>query len=115
MYCSLLTFMEQPDKLENLMKFRFLFGSPQMGLWFSFAGLNPMSFWGGSKSYQVDSGKAAIERLRATGGAAGFEYASTDAGADEIFERFAEILEQKYMKDGKLTVTHRYLGGIAGK
>lgn len=115
MYCSLLTFMEQPDKLENLMKFRFLMGSRQMGLWYRMAGLRPVSLWGGSKSYQVDSGKAAIERLRATGGAAGFEYASKDADADEIFDRFSEILEQKYMKDGQLAVTHRYLGGIAIK
>lgn len=115
MYCSLFAFMEQPAKLENLMKFRFLMGSRQMGLWYRIAGLKPMSIWGGSKSYQVDSGKAAIERLRATGGAAGFEYASKDADADEIFDRFAEILEQKYMKDGQVTVTHRYLGGIAVK
>lgn len=115
MYCSLLTFMEQPEKLENLMKFRFLMGSRQMGLWYRMAGLRPVSLWGGSKSYQVDSGKAAIERLRATGGAAGFEYASKDADADEIFDRFSEILEQKYMKDGQLAVTHRYLGGIAIK
>ena len=115
MYCSLLTFMEQPEKLENLMKFRFLMGSRQIGLWFRFTGLKPKSLFSGSKSYQVDSGKAAIERLRATGGAAGFEYASKDVDADEIFDRFAEILELKYMKDGKLAVTHRYLGGIAVK
>lgn len=115
MYCSLLAFMEQPEKLENLMKFRFLTGNRQMGLWYRMAGLTPISLWGGSKSYHVDSGKAAIERLRATGGAAGFEYASNDADTDEIFERFAEILEQKYLKDGRLTVTHRYLGGIAVK
>jgi ubiquinone/menaquinone biosynthesis C-methylase UbiE len=115
MYCSLLTFMEQPEKLENLMKFRFLMGSRQMGLWYRLAGLKPTSLWGGSKSYTVDSGKAAIERLRATGGAAGFEYASREDDSDEIFERFAEILEQKYMKDGQVAVTHRYLGGIAIK
>ncbi|MBW8014824.1 MAG: methyltransferase domain-containing protein [Planctomycetes bacterium] len=115
MYCSLLTFMEQPDKLENLMKFRFLMSSRQLGLWFRSALLKPKSLWAGSKSYQVDSGKLAIERLRATGGAAGFEYASKDADADEIFERFAEIVEQKYMKDEKVTVTHRFLGGIAVK
>jgi ubiquinone/menaquinone biosynthesis C-methylase UbiE len=113
MYCSVLTFMERPERLANLMKFRFLMGRRQMGLWYRLAGFKPVSLWGGRKSYQVDSGKAAIERLKATGGAAGFEYASRDADADEVFERFAEILEQKYMKDGKVVVTHRYLGGIA--
>lgn len=115
MYCSLLTFMEQPEKLENLMKFRFLTGKRQLRLWFRLTGLKPETLWAGKKPYHVASGKAAVEKLRATGGAAGFEYASKDADADEIFERFAEILEQKYLNGGQLSVTHRYLGGIAVK
>lgn len=115
MYCSMLAFMEQPDKLGNLMKFRFLMGKRHLWTWLRIAGLKPLNAWGGRKSYEVESGVKAIERLRATGAAAGFEYAAADADADAIFRRFAEILEQKYMRDGKIEITHRYLGGVAVK
>ncbi|MDH4203605.1 MAG: methyltransferase domain-containing protein [Phycisphaerae bacterium] len=115
MVCSTLAFMEQPDKLENLMKFRFLMGKRHLWTWLRLAGLKPLDVWGGSKSYKVESGIKAIERLRATGAAAGFEYAAADADSDEVFRRFAEILEQKYLHDGNLSIIHRYLGGVAVK
>lgn len=115
MYCSTLAFMEQPAKLKNLMKFRFLAGKKQLWLWFRLAGLKPLEVWGGSKSYQVENGVKAIERLRATGAAAGFEYAAEDENSDVIFARFAEILEQKYKIDGSISIIHRYLGGVAVK
>ena len=115
MYCSTLAFMEQPEKLENLMKFRFLMGKRHLWTWLRLAGLKPSTVWGGSKSYTAESGIKAIERLRATGAAAGFEYASNDESSEEIFSRFAEILEQKYMSDNGIPITHRYLGGIAVK
>jgi ubiquinone/menaquinone biosynthesis C-methylase UbiE len=115
MYCSTLAFMEQPEKLENLMKFRFLMGKRHLWTWLRMAGLKPSTVWGGSKSYTAESGIKAIERLRATGAAAGFEYASNNESSEEIFSRFAEILEQKYMSDNGIPITHRYLGGIAVK
>lgn len=115
MYCSTLAFMEQPEKLVNLMKFRFLMGKRHLWTWLKLAGLNPSIVWGGSKSYDAVSGVKAIERLRATGAAAGFEYASNEMDSDEIFSRFAEILEQKYRRKGHIPITHRYLGGIAIK
>ena len=115
MVCSTLAFMEQPEKLENLMKFRFLMGKRHLWAWLRLAGLRPEAVWGGSKTYTVETGAAAIERLRATGAAAGFEYAAAEPDSDEIFRRFAEILEQKYLRDGGIPITHRYLGGIAVK
>lgn len=115
MYCSTLAFMEQPHKLINLMKFRFLTGKNHLRLWFRLAGLKPMAIWGGSKTYEVKSGVEAIERLRATGAAAGFEFAAQDEDADEVFGRFAEILEQKYHVQGRIPITHRYCGGIGIK
>jgi len=69
----------------------------------------------GSKSYTVESGQAAIVRLRATGAAAGFEYASGKDDEEQIFKRFAEVIEEKYMRQNGITVTHRYLTGIAQK
>ena len=115
MYCSTLAFMEQPEKLKNLMKFRFLMGKRHLWAWLQLAGLKPTAVWGGSKSYEVQSGENAIRRLRATGAAAGFEYAAAEPDSDAIFQRFAEILEQKYLHDGHLSIIHRYLGGIAVK
>ena len=115
MYCSFLTFMEQPEKLENLMRFWFLMGSWHLCLYYRILGLKPIKHWGGEKSYTVEDGQAAIERLRATGGAAGFEYAANDDDSEQIFNRFAEIMEEKHLKPDGITITHRYLGGIAIK
>ena len=114
-YCSFLTFMEQPEKLVNLMQFRFLMGSWHLGLLFRMLNMKPLYLDNGSKSYTVESGHAAIERLRATGAAAGFEYAANAEDEEQIFQRFAEILEEKYMKDNGITITHRYLEGIGQK
>lgn len=115
LYCSFLTFMEQPDKLANLMRFRFLMGRRHLWFYYRLSGFNPMQLWSGQKQYTVDSGKAAIERLRATGAAAGFEYAADDCDSERIFKRFAEIIEEKYLKADGITITHRYLAGIARK
>jgi ubiquinone/menaquinone biosynthesis C-methylase UbiE len=115
LYCSFLAFMENPEKLLHLMKFRFLSGSRQLQVWFHLAGLKPLCRWDGRKTYTVPSGQQAIERLRATGAAAGFEFAAGDQTDDPVFQRFAEIIEQKYLRDGQIPITHRYLAGIAKK
>ena len=115
LYCSFLTFLEQPGKLAHLMRFRFLTGKRHLGLLFGILNMKPVYYDSGAKSYQVDSGLAAIGRLRATGAAAGFEYAAAGADEESIFQRFAEIIEQKYMHDGQIDITHRYLAGIARK
>ena len=115
MYCSFLTFIEQPEKLEHLMRFWFLMGSWHLCLYYRFLGLRPIKYWGGEKSYIVESGKKAIERLQATGGAAGFEYAANDEASKQIFSRFAEIIEERHLKPDGIIITHRYLAGIAQK
>ena len=115
LYCSFLTFMEQPSKLVNIMRFRFLMGSWHLGLWWRITGMKPIKLWDGKKSYDVNSGSMAIDRLRATGAAAGFEYAAETEDEESVFLRFAEIIEKKYMKNHKITINHRYLGGIAEK
>jgi hypothetical protein len=79
------------------------------------AGMRPLETWGGSKSYAVASGQAAIERLRRTGATAGFEFAANEAESERIFSRFAELLEQKYKVNGSIAIVHRYAGGIAVK
>ncbi|MFW6170334.1 MAG: class I SAM-dependent methyltransferase [Planctomycetota bacterium] len=115
LYCSFLTFAEQPEKLHNVMRFRFLPGSRTLRFMFQLLGLTTLYSDNGSKSYTVENGEAAINRLRATGAAAGFEYASDEQDTEDIFKRFAEIVEDKYLTNQGITVTHRYLAGVGRK
>ena len=113
LWVSLLTFMEQPEKLDNIMLFRFLTGRRHLQVWYRLAGLVPRCVWGGERRYTVETGREAVGRLQATGAAAGFEYAAGDRDAAEIFARFAVLLEQRYRRDGHIPIVHRYLAGIA--
>ncbi len=114
-YCSFLTFAEFPEKMENLMRFRFLPNSKMLGIFFRILGFKPYYLNDGSRSYKADSGEKAIQKLRDTGAAAGFEYACSKEDQKEVFKRFAEIIEEKYMTRDSIEVTHRYFAGIAKK
>ena len=63
----------------------------------------------------VNNGEEAVSKLRATGAAAGFEHMVKPEDADEIYQRLAEIIELKLMKDNVITINHRYLAGIGKK
>ena len=115
MYCSFLAFAENPEKLANLMRFKFLTGRRHLALLFRLCGFKPQYIDAGSRSYTVSSGEEAIARLGATGAAAGFEYAAGVEDGEDIFKRFAEIIEEKYKRGDGITITHRYLEGIAEK
>lgn len=115
LWCSFLAFMERPEKLENVMRFGFLPGPGLLKFYMRAAGLKSVWSDKGSKSYFVTSGQEAIERLRVTGAAAGFEYACDEDSGGEVFGRFAEIIEDKYMRGGKIEIVHRYLAGIGVK
>lgn len=114
LYASFLAFAEQPQKLTRLMKFRFLPGVGFLKLLMRLAGLKPLHSASGSRKYLVSSGRDAIERLRSTGAAAGFEFA---AGGDdkELFDRFAKILEERYGTTQGVPIIHRYIEAIAYK
>jgi len=115
MYCSFLTFLEQPEKLANLMKFRFLTGAAQFRLWLFLAGLKSIQSSNGRKSYLAADGKEAIARLTATGAAAGFEYASPEQDSGQIFSRFAQIIEDRCLTNEGIEIIHRFYMGIAVK
>jgi ubiquinone/menaquinone biosynthesis C-methylase UbiE len=114
-YCAFLAYLEQPDKMSAVMRPRFLPRSLYLGLWWRLLGMKPVSLWSGKNSYTANSGEEAIRRLRATGAAAGFEYMAEPKDSDEFFHRLAEIVQQKLMKENVITITHRYLAGIAEK
>ncbi len=113
MKASFLTFLEQPEALKRVMRFRFLTGQRHLQWWFRMAGLCPERVDGGQRSYSAAGGENAISRLKATGAAAGFEYACDPQDEEAVFKRFAEIMEQRYGEQGEIAITHRYCLGIA--
>ena len=74
-------------------------------------GLGVADTWDGSRTYTAPTGQAAIDRLTATGAAAGFEFATDADDRDRIFGRFAEIMDWRFA-GGEVRVTHRYLGAV---
>ncbi|AQT67792.1 ubiquinone/menaquinone biosynthesis methyltransferase [Anaerohalosphaera lusitana] len=114
-FCSFLTFAENPRALQNVMHFKFLPGPRTLRTMFAMLNLKTLHSDQGSRSYTVDTGRDAIARLKSTGAAAGFEYASGRTDDTAIFDRFAQIIEDKYMTPDGIKVTHRYLAGIAQK
>jgi len=113
--CSFHTFAEFPDKLVNLMRFKFLTGRRQLALYFRLLRLKGFCYDGGERSYNVASGSEAIERLKATGAAAGFEYAANQEDTETVFKRFAEVIEEKHLTPDGIKITHRYFAGIGRK
>lgn len=113
MRTSLATFAENPDALAHAMRVRFLPHVLALTALMRLAGLAVTWRASGSRTFLAADGSAAIERLRATGAAAGFEFAAGAGAADEVFRRFAQLLDRRYR--GPVPITHRYLAAIALK
>jgi ubiquinone/menaquinone biosynthesis C-methylase UbiE len=112
--CSVLAFAERPEALVHVMKVRFLPGRRALAVMMRLAGLRVAAAYGGSKTYDAATGKAAIDRLTATGAAAGFEFAVDPRQREAVFARFAEIVERRRGEHG-IPITHRYLAAIGEK
>ncbi len=115
LWASVLAFAESPRSLVHAMRVRFLPGVWALEGLMRLARLSVVWKDAGSRSYHVPDGRAAIERLRATGAAAGFEFAARPADQPRVFERFAEILEARYGGPEGVRITHRYLAAIGRK
>jgi SAM-dependent methyltransferase len=115
LWASCLAFAETPTALTHAMRVRFLPGSWSLALLMRAAGLAVRRAWDGSKTYHVPDGQAAIERLTATGAAAGFEFAAGPDDHEAVFDRFAQIMEEKYKSADGIPITHRYLAAIGCK
>jgi hypothetical protein len=115
LWCSLLAFAEMPGALDHAMRVRFLPGPRTLAILLRLAGLRPLRCWGGSRAFKVPDGRAALDRLLATGAGAGFEHAADPARRDEIFERFIRIVEERRRGPSGVRIVHRYLAGIAVK
>jgi len=114
LWASFQTFAEQPRALRHAMRVRFLPHSLALAAMMRLAGLGVRRRADGAKTYHVPTGQAALDRLTATGAAAGFEFAVFDEYRDAVFARFAEIMDARRTADG-VPVTHRYLQAVGGK
>jgi len=109
LWTSILTFAEMPEALTQVMRVRFLPNSATLAAIMRLNGLAIRHQEDGKRTYTVPDGSSAITRLTATGAAAGFEFAAMEAGRDALFQRFAEILENRYKTNEGVPITHRYL------
>jgi ubiquinone/menaquinone biosynthesis C-methylase UbiE len=111
MWASLRTFAERPEAMAHAMNVRFLPNSFFLAILMRRFGVRVLHRADGRHTYFVANGHEAIERLMATGAAAGFEFAAEDAHREEIFARFAELLDERRTAQG-VAVTHRWLAAI---
>jgi ubiquinone/menaquinone biosynthesis C-methylase UbiE len=106
------TFAERPEALRHVMKVRFLPRASVLAAMVRALGLRVRWTADGAETYYCPTGEAVIDRLRATGAAAGFEFAANDGDRDAIFARFAEVMEDLYACSEGVPVTHRWLACI---
>lgn len=109
LWTSILAFAETPDALTHVLRVQFLPNSATLATIMRLNGLAIRHREDGKRMYTVPDGQSAITRLTATGAAAGFEFAATEASRDAIYKRFAEILENRYKTSKGVPITHRYL------
>lgn len=114
MWASLQAFAEEPKALRHVLKVRFLPSSHVLSATMRRLGLGVRKQFDGSKSFWVPNGKRALDKLMATGAAAGFEFAAEPQLHDNIFDRFAQILDLKHTDSG-IAITHRYLAATGSK
>lgn len=115
LWCSVLTFAERPHALQHVMKARFLPWSRLLAGMMRLSGLRVQKHWQGRRSYHVADGVSAIDRLTRTGAAAGFEYAVSDEDRQDVYARFAEIIENRYRETQGVRITHRYIAAVGTK
>jgi ubiquinone/menaquinone biosynthesis C-methylase UbiE len=115
LWASTLAFAENPRALRHVMKVRFLPSKTVLAGMMRLSGLRVAWQNAGKRTYHAASGQDAIARLQSTGAAAGFEFATDESTHDELFGRFAQIMERKYGTPLGVPITHRYLAAIGYK
>jgi ubiquinone/menaquinone biosynthesis C-methylase UbiE len=111
LWASFRAFAEYPDALQHVMKVKFLPHSIVLAALMRSVGLGVSDRGDGARAYHVPDGQAALVRLRATGAAAGFEFAASPEQTDAVFDRFAEIIAAD-CAPGPVRIVHRYLWAL---
>ena len=115
LWSAVLTFAERPAALSHVTKFRFLPHSCILAAAMRLCSIGVRAAWDGAKTYYARDGADAMARLTATGAAAGFEFAADDGSRQAVFDRFAEVIEDRCAAAGGVPITHRYLAAIGEK
>lgn len=115
LWASLLAFAERPQALQHVMRVQFLPSSVVLAAMMRFCGLAVGEAWDGSERFMVANGRAAIDRLTATGAAAGFEFAADDQHREEVFAAFARMLDARRHACNGVPIVHRYLAAVGRK
>jgi len=105
-------FAERPGALRHVMRVRFLPRSSVLAALMRACGLSVRWTADGAETTWCRGGRAAIDRMRATGAAAGFEFAADAEHTDAIFARFAEVMEELHGTPDGVPVTHRWLAAV---
>ena len=111
LWASFRAFAEYPDALQHVMKVKFLPHSIALAVLMRSVGLGLSARGDGARSYHAPDGHAALARLRATGAAAGFEFAASPEQTETVFGRFAEIIAAD-CAPGPVRIVHRYLWAL---
>lgn len=109
------TFAERPAALCHVVRFRFLPTAGVLAAVLRACGLRVPWLASGSRTYLCPTGRAVIERLTATGAAAGFEFAAAEEHREAVFARFAEVMEQRYGTAEGVPFTHRHLAAVGAR
>lgn len=106
---------EDPTMFQTMFNIRFL---PTLGALkrrMIFAGFHIDSAWKGSKTYYVENGKQALQRLHNTGAFAGLENCVYPDRKEEFNNRFIDNIERMYLTEKGIPITHRYIAAIGTK
>jgi ubiquinone/menaquinone biosynthesis C-methylase UbiE len=114
MYLSALPVLaEKPEAITHVMKIHFLTGARSLALRMMLAGMQVIESWDGIKAYYASTGQEAVERMKTTGAAAGFELSFRKELYEEGEQRYMKVLEQRY--GNKIPIIHRYIAAIGKK
>lgn len=114
MYLSALPVLaENPDAITHVMKIHFLTGLRSLVLRMRCSGIHIIDSWDGKKTYIASTGKEAVNRMKTTGAAAGFEFSFRDDLYEQREKRYMDLLEQRYGKT--IPIIHRYIVAIGRK
>jgi len=79
------------------------------------AGFKPLDIWEGEITFRFKTGKDALDWALHTGASAGFDKVMDASVKDECDRAFAEIIESDYKEDGIITISHKFVAGVAQK
>lgn len=104
-----------PQHLEQVMDLhlRLPKGRRHLDCLFKAAGLRSMGIWEGREEFEFHSGADVLDWVLHTGASAGFDAMMAPGVKERCDALFVRTVEKDFMKDGRISVAHCYVAGIA--